>query len=130
MRFLGAVVAVVVGRIAPQLARNRAAVAPQHAGHLGRRITAPPLCRNQVSFFLGELVIRHGCNPFPGRMRRQLVSPLPTFVQRVLHLLCESAGTPTTVIRNNRTGASEAVVGALPADALVPVIDRMLNAKP
>lgn len=39
-------------------------------------------------------------------------------------------GTPTTVVRNNRTGASEAIVGALPADALVPVIDRMLKAKP
>lgn len=40
------------------------------------------------------------------------------------------SGTPTTVVRNNRTGASEAVVGALPADALVPAIERMLNAKP
>lgn len=40
------------------------------------------------------------------------------------------SGTPTTVVRNNRTGASEAVVGAVPIDALVPVIDRMLAAKP
>ncbi|MDQ2915639.1 MAG: DsbA family protein [Pseudomonadota bacterium] len=39
------------------------------------------------------------------------------------------SGTPTTVVRNNRTGASEAVVGALPATSLVPVIDRMLDAK-
>src|SRR5437879_164928 len=47
---------------------------------------------NEVSFFLGELVIgSHGCNPLLGGMRRQLVSPLPTFVQKVLHLLCESA---------------------------------------
>src|SRR5207248_2027236 len=46
---------------------------------------------NQVSFFLGELVIRHGCNPFPGRMRRQPVSPAPHLLQRKLHLLCESA---------------------------------------
>ncbi|MEO8848737.1 MAG: DsbA family protein [Casimicrobiaceae bacterium] len=40
------------------------------------------------------------------------------------------SGTPTTVVRNNRTGASEAVVGAVPADSLVPAIDRMLTAKP
>jgi protein-disulfide isomerase len=40
------------------------------------------------------------------------------------------SGTPTTVVRNNRTGESEAVVGALSADALVPAIERMLNAKP
>lgn len=33
----------------------------------------------------------HGCNPVGGRMRRRLVSPLPTLFQRVLHLLCESA---------------------------------------
>jgi predicted DsbA family dithiol-disulfide isomerase len=39
-------------------------------------------------------------------------------------------GTPTTVVRHNRTGASEAVAGALPVDALVAVIERMLNAKP
>ena len=49
------------------------------------------LCGNQVSFFLGELVIQHGCNPFPGRMRKQPVSPLPTSIQKLLHLLCESA---------------------------------------
>lgn len=40
------------------------------------------------------------------------------------------SGTPTTVVRNNKTGASEAVVGALPADGLVPAIERMLNAAP
>ena len=39
-------------------------------------------------------------------------------------------GTPTTVVRNNRTGVSEAVVGALPAEGLVPAIERVLNAKP
>ncbi len=39
------------------------------------------------------------------------------------------SGTPTTVVRNNRTGASETVVGALPTDSLVPVIDRMLDGK-
>jgi protein-disulfide isomerase len=40
------------------------------------------------------------------------------------------SGTPTTVVRNNKNGASEAVVGALPSDGLVPAIERMLNAKP
>ena len=40
------------------------------------------------------------------------------------------SGTPTTVVRNNKTGASEAVVGALPAGGLEPAIERMLNAKP
>ena len=39
-------------------------------------------------------------------------------------------GTPTTVIRNNRTGASEALVGAQPPDGFAPVIDQLLNAKP
>jgi len=39
-------------------------------------------------------------------------------------------GTPTTVVRNNQTGVSEAVVGALPTEALVPAIERVLNAKP
>jgi protein-disulfide isomerase len=39
-------------------------------------------------------------------------------------------GTPTTVVRNNRTGASQSVVGALPADGLVPAIEQMLGAKP
>ena len=40
------------------------------------------------------------------------------------------SGTPTTIIRNNRTGGSQALVGAQPADAFVGAIDRMLNAKP
>ncbi len=33
-------------------------------------------------------------------------------------------------IRNNRTGASVAVVGATPAGGLEPAIERMLNAPP
>jgi protein-disulfide isomerase len=37
------------------------------------------------------------------------------------------SGTPTTVVRNNRTGASQSVVGALPADGLVPAIEQMLK---
>lgn len=40
------------------------------------------------------------------------------------------SGTPTTVVRNNKTGASEAVVGAMPADGLAPTIDRILKAAP
>ena len=40
------------------------------------------------------------------------------------------SGTPTTVVRNNRTGASESLVGARPADSFVPVIEQMLNGKP
>src|SRR5207248_8891543 len=91
MRFLGAVLGVVVRPIAPQLAADRAAIAPEQMGDLRLRTAAHKLRRNRVSFFLGELVIRHRCNPFLARMRRQLVSPLPTSVQRVLHLPCESA---------------------------------------
>src|SRR5437660_6798733 len=91
VRLLGAILAVVMGRVAAQFARDRAAVPAEQASNLRWRLAAHPLCGNQVSFFLGELVIRHRCNPVPGRMRRQLVSPLPPSVQRVLHLLCESA---------------------------------------
>ena len=40
------------------------------------------------------------------------------------------SGTPTTVVRNNKTGASEAVVGALPAGGFEPAIERMLHSKP
>ncbi len=36
-------------------------------------------------------------------------------------------GTPTTLIRNNRTGATEVVVGALPAAALAAAIERELG---
>ena len=39
-------------------------------------------------------------------------------------------GTSTTVIRNAQTGASEAIVGALPMDALASAIDRLLAVKP
>lgn len=35
-----------------------------------------------------------------------------------------------TVVRNNKTGASQAVVGALPPEAFTAVIDRVLDAKP
>lgn len=39
-------------------------------------------------------------------------------------------GTPMTVVRNSRTGASQAVVGAVPIGTLLPVIEQMLGAKP
>jgi len=91
VRFLGAVLAIVVGRIAPQFAADRAAVAPEKLSDVRLRAAAHELRGNRVSFFLGELVIRHGCNPFPGRMERRQYHWLPTLVQRVLHLLCESA---------------------------------------
>src|SRR4029079_9033359 len=56
VRLLRAVVTVVVGRMATQLAYDGAAISPQHTRHLSRRVAAHPLCRNQVLFFLGELV--------------------------------------------------------------------------
>lgn len=39
------------------------------------------------------------------------------------------SGTPTTIVRNNRSGASEALVGALPEAALVEAIDRALGGR-
>lgn len=39
-------------------------------------------------------------------------------------------GTPATLVRNNRTGATEVVVGAQPAEALDAAIRRVLGAKP
>src|SRR5437588_8026480 len=91
VRFLGAVLAIVVGRIAPQFAADRAAVAPEKLSDVRLRAAAHELRGNRVSFFLGELVIRHGCNPFTGRMERRQYHWLPTLVQSALHLLCESA---------------------------------------
>jgi hypothetical protein len=35
-----------------------------------------------------------------------------------------------TVVRSNRTGASQAVVGAVPIETLLPVIELMLGTKP
>ncbi|MCZ7563096.1 MAG: DsbA family protein [Burkholderiales bacterium] len=40
------------------------------------------------------------------------------------------SGTPTTLIRDNRTGATEVVVGARPADFIAPIIERALGATP
>ena len=36
-------------------------------------------------------------------------------------------GTPTTLIRNNRTGALEVVTGAQRAEAVAGVIDRLFD---
>src|SRR5438067_8780102 len=77
MRFLGAVLVVVVRPIAPQLAADRAPIAPEQLRDLRLRTAAHKLRGTRVSFLLGELVIRHGCNPFPGRMERQPVSLAP-----------------------------------------------------
>ena len=38
-------------------------------------------------------------------------------------------GTPTTLIRNNRTGATDIVVGAQALEAFVPVIERLLGGR-
>lgn len=38
-------------------------------------------------------------------------------------------GTPTTLIRNNRTGATEVVVGARSSDFIAPIIESALGAK-
>ena len=40
------------------------------------------------------------------------------------------SATPTTIVRNNRTGASEAIAGALPSERMEAAVERMLNAKP
>ena len=107
VRFLGPVVAVVVGRVASQLPTDRAGVALQQTRDPDLRNSAHPMRGDPVSFFLGELVVRfHGCNPVPGRMRRRSVSPLPTFLQEVGHLLCESATPNPAVERTRRFSAS------------------------
>ena len=37
-----------------------------------------------------------------------------------------ATGTPTTIVRNNRTGAGEALIGVVPADVMAQKIDRLL----
>lgn len=37
-----------------------------------------------------------------------------------------ATGTPTTIVRNDRTGAAEALIGAVPADVVAQKIDRLL----
>src|SRR2546428_2124234 len=40
------------------------------------------------------------------------------------------SGTPTTLIRNNRTGATEMIVGAQPPEALIAPVERVLAVAP
>ena len=60
----GSVAPIVGCRIAPQLAADRARRTPQQSGNLSLVHARHAMGRNAISFFLGELVIRHGCNPF------------------------------------------------------------------
>lgn len=41
-----------------------------------------------------------------------------------------ATGTPTTIVRNNRTGAGEALVGVVPAEVVAQEIDRLLATQP
>ncbi|MEZ5614797.1 MAG: DsbA family protein [Rhodocyclaceae bacterium] len=59
----------------------------------------------------------------------------PQMAQRVDEDLADGtaagvSGTPATLVRNNRSGVSEWVVGAQPAEALDAAIRRVLGAKP
>jgi len=38
------------------------------------------------------------------------------------------SGTPTTLVRNNRTGATEIIVGAQSSEALIAAVERVLAA--
>ena len=57
----------------------------------------------------------------------------PVSIKRVNEDLVDGAGagisgTPTTLIRNNRTGATEMIVGAQPPEALIAAVERVLAA--
>jgi len=65
------------------------------------------------------------------RFMRCLEDPIST--KRVDEDLADGAavgisGTPTTLIRNNRTGATEMIVGAQPPEALIAAVERVLAA--
>ena len=65
------------------------------------------------------------------RFMRCLEDPVST--RRVNEDLVDGAavgisGTPTTLIRNNRTGATEMIVGAQPPEALIAAVERVLAA--
>lgn len=64
LRFAGSVAPIVACRIADQLATDRARRAVQPSSNLTSARANYAVRRNEISFFLGELVIRHGCNPF------------------------------------------------------------------
>lgn len=59
----------------------------------------------------------------------------PKIAQRVEEDIADGkavgvSGTPATVVRNNRSGASEMIVGAQPLEAVQAAIDRVLGAQP
>ena len=64
MRLAGSIAAIVRRRVATHFPAHRAWRAPQHARNVLLAETCSQMGRDQISFFLGELVIRHGCNPF------------------------------------------------------------------
>jgi hypothetical protein len=64
VRLARSVAPIMARRIALQLAADRARRAMQQSGDRTLARTRHAVCRNEISFFLGELVIRHGCNPF------------------------------------------------------------------
>jgi len=64
MRLARSVAPIVACGVALQLATDRARRAIQQSGDRALARTGHAVCRNEISFFLGELVIRHGCNPF------------------------------------------------------------------
>src|SRR5437870_2874608 len=49
-------------------------------------------------------------------------------VERAITRVIGISGTPTTLIRNNRTGATEMIVGAQPPEALIAAVERVLAA--
>src|SRR5689334_3988142 len=60
----GPVAPVMRGGIAFQLAADGARRALQQARDRRLCRSRHAVCGNEISFFLGELVIHHGCNPF------------------------------------------------------------------
>jgi hypothetical protein len=64
MGLTGPVTPIVSRRVASQLAADCARRALQQSSNLALGRTRHAVRRNAISFFLGELVIRHGCNPF------------------------------------------------------------------
>lgn len=64
MGFLYAVGAVARGAVAAQLTRDRARRTAEGLGDLADALAKPLVVGNEISLILGELVVRHGCNPF------------------------------------------------------------------
>ncbi len=52
------------GAVAAQLSGDRAGRTAEDLGNLADAPAAHFAADNEISLFLGELVIRHGCNPF------------------------------------------------------------------